>query len=408
MVTVTTIKKSYKQTELGMIPEDWDIKKLDEIFSITAGGDLIKDSYSQIYDSNHPYPIYSNSLEHKGLYGYSKIARHKENSVTITARGTVGKANARNHKFDAIGRLLIMEPIKDLSCLFISEYINNRVKFSIESTGVPQLTAPQASKYFVVYPDPKEQSAIATALFDTDELIEQLEELIAKKKAIKQGMMQQLLTCKKRLPGFNERWEEKKLGDISEIESGINKPLSFIGKGGSKYITVLELYEGSQIQTEKAGRIEVSNEEIRKYLLQRGDIVFGKSSVKREGIGYPNIFVNYKEPAVFSGFTFRARINKNIGDPFFIIQILRMPCTRRWLINNSQASALTNINQTIANNIPVYIPLDKKEQTAIAQVLSDIDVEIEGMEQKRDKYIMIKQGMMQQLLTGKIRLYATN
>ena len=182
---------------------EWDVKKLDDIFSITAGRDLVKDSYSQISDDNHPFPIYSNSLENKGLYGYTKMPRHKENSITITARGTIGQANARDHKFDAIGRLLILDPLKELDCVFISEYLNNRVVFSIESTGVPQLTAPQASKYLVAYPDADEQTAIATILSDMDSEIEALEQTRNKYTMIKQGMMQQLLTGRIRIHGTN-------------------------------------------------------------------------------------------------------------------------------------------------------------------------------------------------------------
>lgn len=177
----------------------WEFKKLDEIFSISAGRDLVKKSYSPINDSAHPYPIYSNSLEHNGLYGYTEIARHKANCITITARGTIGRANAREQKFDAIGRLLILEPIKELNCFFISEYLNNRVIFSIESTGVPQLTAPQASKYVVAYPEPKEQTAIAKVLSEMDSEIEKLKSQLSKYRNIKQGMMQKLLTGQIRL-----------------------------------------------------------------------------------------------------------------------------------------------------------------------------------------------------------------
>jgi type I restriction enzyme S subunit len=182
---------------------EWEVKRLDEIFSITAGRDLIKESHSQIRDDDHPFPIYSNSLENRGLYGYTGIARHKENSITITARGTIGRANDRDHKFDAIGRLLVLEPKKELNCFFISEYLNNKVVFSIESTGVPQLTSPQASKYLIIYPNPVEQTTIATILSDMDAEIESLEQKRDKYTMLKQGMMQQLLTGRIRIYANN-------------------------------------------------------------------------------------------------------------------------------------------------------------------------------------------------------------
>jgi len=166
-------------------PKDgWMVKKLGEIFSITAGGDLRKDEFSSVNDERYCYPIYSNALTNAGLYGYC---------------GTVGFANSRDHKFSAIGRLLILKPIEKLNCIFIAEYINLKIEFANESTGVPQLTAPQISKYEVVIPDSTEQTRIATILSDMDAEISALESKLAKYKQVKQGMMQELLTGRIRL-----------------------------------------------------------------------------------------------------------------------------------------------------------------------------------------------------------------
>lgn len=177
----------------------WVTKQLGEIFLISAGGDLVKESFSCVEDDRYCYPIYSNSLTNKGLYGYTVRYRHDENCITVTARGTVGVANARDHKFDAIGRLLILRPNCDLNCLFVAEYLNQRVKFSVESTGVPQLTAPQISHYEIMFPENDEQSTIAQVLSDMDAEIEELEQKLDKYKMIKQGMMQELLTGRTRL-----------------------------------------------------------------------------------------------------------------------------------------------------------------------------------------------------------------
>lgn len=178
---------------------EWVTKKLGEIFIINAGGDLDKYNFSSIKDEVHCYPIYSNSLYEKGLYGYSPVYTQLENTITVTARGTVGVANYRDHKYSAIGRVLILYPLEKLSGLFISECINNLIDFANESTGVPQLTAPQIAKYEVTIPSFEEQNAIAEVLSDMDSEIETLEKKRDKYKAIKQGMMQELLTGKTRL-----------------------------------------------------------------------------------------------------------------------------------------------------------------------------------------------------------------
>lgn len=195
-------KRNIKQgamQELLKPKEGWVVKKLGEIFSITAGGDLRKDEFSSVNDEKYCYPIYSNAITNAGLYGYCSSYDHQGNCITVTARGTVGFANSRDHKFSAIGRLLILKPIEKLNCVFIAECINLKVEFANESTGVPQLTAPQISKHEVVIPDYTEQTSIATILSDIDAEISALETKLAKYKQIKQGMMQELLTGRIRL-----------------------------------------------------------------------------------------------------------------------------------------------------------------------------------------------------------------
>ncbi len=182
---------------------EWENKKLGDIFTITAGGDLDANRFSLIKDEKYCYPIYSNALTNKGLYGFTSEYKQMENTITVTARGQVGFAIPRHHKYCAIGRVLMLNPLINLDIEFIAEYINNYINFSNENTGVPQLTAPQISKYSLLFPSSKEQTAIATILSDMDTEIESLEEKRDKYVMIKQGMMQQLLTGKIRIYANN-------------------------------------------------------------------------------------------------------------------------------------------------------------------------------------------------------------
>jgi type I restriction enzyme S subunit len=179
--------------------EGWVVKKLGELFIITAGGDLNKNCFSQIQDENFIYPIYSNAHTNKGLYGYSSVYISNENTITVTARGEIGLAVPRYTKYTAIGRVLILNPIDEIDCFFVAECINNFVDFANESTGVPQLTAPQISNYEITIPSYKEQTRISTILSDMDTEVGTLEKQLSKAQSIKQGMMQQLLTGKIRL-----------------------------------------------------------------------------------------------------------------------------------------------------------------------------------------------------------------
>jgi type I restriction enzyme S subunit len=179
---------------------EWKTRKIGDIFKIMAGGDLDKSNFSRVKSEEYKYSIYANSLVNEGRYGYTRNPKFNENSVTVTARGSLGHAEYRKEPFDAIVRLLVLEPTFKLYGFFFSEYINNKIEFAYESTGVPQLTAPQISKYDISFPkDLEEQKAIAKILSDIDADIELLRTKKAKYQSIKQGMMQELLTGKTRL-----------------------------------------------------------------------------------------------------------------------------------------------------------------------------------------------------------------
>lgn len=193
-------KKGYKPSELGEIPEDWEVFHFGNHFTIYAGGDVPKDSLSSIRSESFPIPIFANAITDKGLYGYTSQRRSKADSVTITARGYLGHAEYRNEEFFPIVRLLVMEPKGELDAKFTAYSINELIEFPSESTGVPQLTAPQVESFSVAAPAQKsEQTAISTILTDMDEEIGAIKQRLNKTRQIKQGMMQELLTGKTRL-----------------------------------------------------------------------------------------------------------------------------------------------------------------------------------------------------------------
>lgn len=195
-------KRNIKQGAMQQLlkpKKGWVTKKLGDVFEISAGGDLDKSNFVEYQDDKYLYPVYSNSLSNKGLYGYTSIYTHEENTITVTARGTVGNANFRNHKYSAIGRVLILKPKQELDCPFLTDCINNKITFANESTGVPQLTAPQISNYEVCIPTYFEQKSISEIHQDLDNEITSLEKKLSKSKMLKQGMMQELLTGKIRL-----------------------------------------------------------------------------------------------------------------------------------------------------------------------------------------------------------------
>lgn len=179
--------------------DEWETYKIKDLFNLTAGKDLLVNHYSETWTKTHKFPLYSNSLTNNGLYGYYNFFQLNENKITVTARGTIGIAKARKKPFNAMGRLLILDPKIELNIDYCAEFINEQINVFIESTGVPQLTAPAFGNYKILIPRVKEQEKIANTLIRFDEEIQGLKDELEAIKLQKKGLMQQLLTGKIRV-----------------------------------------------------------------------------------------------------------------------------------------------------------------------------------------------------------------
>ena len=409
------VKPGFKQTEVGVIPVEWDAASIGQ-FSTCFSGGTPSTSNPRYYGGDIPW-ITSSDLNRRRVSevagritddGLANSAAKfvTEGTLLIALYGATAGVCAVSEIRAAINQAVLAIVPHGVITEFLFHTLTLRKDHFIKAYtqgGQPNLSGEIVKSFSIPIPPLPEQHVIAATLSDVDALLGGLDRLIAKKRDLKQAAMQQLLTGQTRLPGFHGEWEVNTLKHAALISTGINKPLSEMGSG-ALYVTVQDLYDGTSIPTSRLSRIKVSSVEIETRALAAGDIVFGKSSVKRDGIGYPSQFLGCEEAVVFSGFTYRARARQGMTDPTFLFYALRTERTRRWLIDNSQASALTNINQTIADAIPVTLPPTLAEQTAIAKVLSDMDAELSALEARLDKTRDLKNGMMQELLTGRIRL----
>lgn len=188
----------YVDEKFGKVPLGWEVKRLGYLFNIKAGGDLQEDYYSPIKDSTHAYPVFSNSLDNNGLYGYTSNPRfHAKESVTITGRGGVGHPEYRRGDYDAIIRLISLIPLQPdtIDCKYICYYIGHYVHFALESTGVPQLTCPKVFSTKIMIPiDVKEQNKIGEIIHHFDAYITEKQNKIAILERLKKSLMQNLLT----------------------------------------------------------------------------------------------------------------------------------------------------------------------------------------------------------------------
>ncbi len=393
------VKPGYKQTEVGVIPEDWNVFQLSDHFRIYAGGDVPKHSVSKSRSETHPYPIFANALQDCGLYGFTGERRSKADSLTITARGYLGHAEYRGEAFFPIVRLLVLEPGGALDSRFTTFAVNERVKFAFESTGVPQLTAPQVGKYSVAAPPIPEQRAIAEALSDVDRLLDGLDRLIAKKRNLKQATMQQLLTGQTRLPGFHSGSSTKlrfKVTEAGEIPEDWNldyvERIAHITTGNRN--TQDNVEDGQYpffVRSQKVERINTYSFD-GEAVLTAGD-----------GVGTGKVFhyINGKfdvHQRVYRISDFSEQVN---GYFFYLYFSTRFYGR---IMQMTAKSSVDSVRREMIARMLIPLPPTKAEQTAIAEVLTEMDAELAALEQRREKTRALKQAMMQELLTGKTRL----
>lgn len=383
--------------------------RIKDIFDLSAGGDVNKEHFSAYKTSEYRYPIYSNSLENHGLYGYTSSPKYSADSVTITGRGSVGHAEYREDEFDAIIRLLVLEPKSNNVCAqFVADYINNCVKFSLESTGVPQLTAPQIMNVELELPQYDEQKEVTTVLADVSSLIDMLGKQIAKKKAIKQGAMQELLTGKRRLPGFSGEWETKKLEDYCSLitkQTGFDysayiKPALITRKMPNTVPMIQTInFRGRKFTFETDYYIPQS------VAMQFPNIVLNKKCVLFSIVGASvgNVGLYPGSITAFCGGAIGITRFRNEQDAEWVFNYMSSPDGQSQIQYVTKGGAQATVTIADIRNFKIPTP-EKGERDAISGILENMDHEVEALEQKLEKYREVKQGMLQQLLTGKIRL----
>ena len=265
-------------------------------------------------------------------------------------------------------------------------YINNLAQVQIE---LPPIT---------------EQNAIAEVLSDVDGLINALEALIAKKRAIKQATMQQLLTGKTRLPGFSGAWEKTRMGNIGSIYGGLSgKSKVDFGGGNARYVTFLGVLENVILDRCHTELVHVGPRESQNRVM-KGDLLFNASSETPGDLAIGAVMSKQLDNLYLNSFCFGFRIHdKEKYVPLFLAYFFRGNVGRNIMNALAQGATRYNMSKSQFRALEISIP-SGAEQTAIASLLSDMDAEIVVLEQRRDKTRAIKQGMMQQLLTGRVRL----
>ena len=253
-------------------------------------------------------------------------------------------------------------------------------------------------------PTKVEQDAIAEALSDADAFIESLDQLIAKKRQIKQGAMQELLTGKRRLPGFSGKWEAKRLGDLGSTYGGLTgKTKADFGEGSSRFITFMNVMSNAVIDCGIFEPVRVFSTESQNRVI-KGDLFFNGSSETPEEVGLCSVLAESVNDVYLNSFCFGFRFRDGAkADGLYLAYYFRSREGRELLKSLAQGATRYNLSKTALLKVAFPLP-SQEEQTAIATVLSDMDTELSELESRLAKARQIKQGMMQELLTGRIRL----
>lgn len=363
---MTKIPQGYKQTEVGVIPEDWEVDELQNLSKINTGA---KNTQDNIPDGIYPFFVRSQTIERINSYSFNGEA-------VLTAGDGVGTGKIFhyiNGKFDFHQRVYKMSNFSRklegyFFYLYFSNNFYNRIMQMTAKSSVDSIRREMISKMLIPLPLKSEQTAIATALNDTNTLITQLEKLITKKRAVKLGTMQELLSPK-------DGWEVKKLGEVLKVRHGKSQKDVNVDNGIYPILA-------------SGGIIGKAN----KFLYDKPSILIGRKGT----IDKPQ-FMNTPFWTVDTLFYTEVFANYDAKYIFYLFNLID------WYSYN-EASGVPSLNAKTIEIIEKRFPKTKEEQTTIAQILSDMDTEIEALEKKLNKYKMIKQGMMQELLTGRIRL----
>lgn len=407
------MKLGYKQTEAGVIPKDWSEKPIHQFAAIKTGpfGTLLKASE---YSEGDGVPLISVSEIREGFLrvndGTPRVSETvtrrlpqyllRSGDIVFGRKGAVERSALIRREEDGwfLGSDGIsIRPVQDchdeyLAFQFQSARVRGWLIQNAIGTTMPSLNQEVLRNVVIPFPPTKaEQEAIAEALSDADALIESLEQLLAKKRQLKQGAMQELLTGKKRLPGFSGEWEVKAFGDIAQPRREQIDPQRTGLRGFCIELEHIEQGTGCL-----AGYTATSAGSSLKSVFQKDDVLFGKLLAYLRKYWLPN------REGVCSTEIWVLTAKRDLLIPEFLFQLVKVD---RFIEAASSAygTHMPRSDWNVVKNYEVRLP-KVPEQTAIAAILSDMDAEIAALEAKLAKARQLKQGMMQELLTGRIRL----
>jgi len=422
------VPPGYKQTEVGVIPEDWDVVKLGDLSETSSGTTPSRSQQERYFDNGSTAWVKTLDLNNSYIFSTDETITElalKETSLRCFPVDTV--LVAMYGGFNQIGRTGLLKTsatvnqaitaIKPDKRKLVSDYLLRNLNYRIDywksvassSRKDPNITGKDVRDYLIAVPSVTEQQRIAEALSDADALIEGLGQLVSKKLEVKQGAMQELLSGNARLYGFSKSWEEKTFGTVFDFyPTATNARSDLSSEGTASYVHY------GDIHTKFHSHLDFSRSKLPQIdrrlcknaaLLQNGDWIMADASEDFDGVGKSVEVAGLgRDEAAVSGLhTFLLREKRPTFAPVFKGHLGNLKSLHNQFLKVTTGMKVFGVSKTALKDLTLSIP-DWEEQTAIASILSDMDAEIAGLEVKLGKARRVKEGMMQDLLTGKVRL----
>ncbi|MET3731306.1 type I restriction enzyme S subunit [Moheibacter stercoris] len=392
-----------KQTEIGLIPEDWEVKELGELGEVKMCKRVFQNQTSEIGE----IPFYKIGTFGKEPDAYisrihfedfkNRFSYPKVGEILISAAGTIGRTVVYNgeESYFQDSNIVWIANKEEIVSNALLKYILEEIKYNTEGGTIQRLYNNILKSTKFICPPLAEQEAIANALSDADAWIEKLEQLIAKKRLIKQGAMQTLLTPK-------DGWEEVDFNKVVWFQEGPGLRNWQFTKSGIKVINVTNLENGYLNLSKTSRHISIEEYErmYKHFLIDEGDVVVASSG---NSYGKVAIVRSQDLPLLMNTSVIRFKPLNGITYLYMLV-FLKSNLFKDQIDLLITGGAQPNFGPAHLNKLKIAMPKSLSEQERIATILSDMDTEIEGLEQQLGKARHIKQGMMQELLTGRIRL----
>lgn len=420
------VRPGYKKTEAGVLPEDWEI---DTMLNISqqimdwrgrtpkklgldwGGGDIPALSAGNVkmgyVDFNAECHFGSEALYNRWMTR-GDVAK---DDVLFTTEAPLGNVALvpDDRKYILSQRTILLQVNKKrvanrfLFQLLLSDGFQRMLDDYSSGSTAKGIQRKKLEQLNVAIPSLPEQNAIAMALSDADALLDALARLIAKKRDIKQAVMQSLLTGQVRLPGFQDKWDQVRLGDLFSFKNGLNKAKEFFGYG-TPIVNYMDVFKSTAICSPNLeGRVSLNKHELKNFDVQKGDVLFTRTSETPDEIGLSSVMLDQPTDTVFSGFLLRARPRNACLNDRFKAYCFSSTLVRQQITSKASYTTRALTNGRILSEVLLLLP-PLSEQIAIAEVLFDVDTELAALDSRLTKTRALKQAMMQELLTGKTRL----